>query len=64
MRLTKRLQRQRSQWHKGQPMHLFPPCVLYMPKYTPQRILNAQRLLKKNRECSDVIKKDVYEWVY
>ena len=45
-------------------MHLFPPCVLYMPKYTPQRILNAQRLLKKNRECSDVIKKDVYEWVY
>jgi hypothetical protein len=35
-----------------------------MPKYTPQRILNAQRLLKKNRECSDVIKKDVYEWVY
>lgn len=63
MRLTKRLQRKRSQYSKGQPIHWRSPDDWYIPKYRTSQILNARRLLKQVAESSTAIKTDYYLFI-
>lgn len=59
MRLTKRLQRHRSQFKKANPCY----WVLDAPKYSPSQVLRAKRLLKSVSEAASQIKTDFYVFV-
>lgn len=60
MRLTKRLQRQRSRYGKGQPRHWLLPEWRNIPKYTPNQVLKAQQKLKEICAKANGIKVDYY----
>jgi hypothetical protein len=60
MRNTKRLQRHRSQYHKGNPRY----WILGAPQYSPSQVLRAKRLLKQVSEAASQVKTDFYVWVH